>query len=260
MRNSKRYVRRVHFTPSTRPTPLFVKRIAVTFACAALLGACGVPLDQKDRPLRPKEMGFTPITEFVTTTTTTTTTTTSTTVVPSSVPSTTEAPTTTQILPLTYPLDVYWVSASGLVAVRRLPLQTDLDKAITALRFGPLASEENVRSAIADSEMIEGATVSGGVAVVELGPTFLGLPGSEQSLALAQIVLTVTQLPEGIGRVRFRISGRPIAVPLANGQLTNKSVSRDDYITLVAPPTTTTTESSNPVTVSTTSTVPTTES
>ncbi len=244
MSKQKRYARRLHFTPR------LVSRFAVALAGAALIGACGVPLDQKDRPLRTNEMGFTPITEAVTTTTTTTTT--STTVVPSSVPSTTSAPTTTEILPLTYPLDVYWVSTSGLVAVRRLPLQTDLGKAINALRFGPLPSEENVRSAIADTEMIEGATVSGGVAVVELGPSFLGLPGSEQSLALAQIVLTVTQLPEGIGRVRFRVSGRSIAVPLANGQLTNKSVSRDDYISLVAPPTTTTTQgtfgitSSNP--------------
>jgi spore germination protein GerM len=92
-----------------------------------------------------------------------------------------------------------------------------------------------LRTAIADSSMIVDAKLAGGIATIELGPEFLNLPGPEQSLGMAQIVYTVTAVPTGIGRVRFRVNGRAIAVPLANGQPTTGSVSRDDYSTLLAP-------------------------
>jgi spore germination protein GerM len=135
-----------------------------------------------------------------------------------------------------FPLDVFWISPFGqIVPARRLPEGNDLETAINALRFGPLSTgvESSLRTAIADPSMIVNAKLVGGVATVELGTEFLNLPGPEQSLGIAQIVFTVT--PTGIGRVRFRVNGRAIAVPLANGQPTTGSVSRDDYSTLLAP-------------------------
>jgi hypothetical protein len=220
---------------------------AVVVVIAGVVGACGVPLDKQDRPLRVGEAGYTPILEITTTTTTTTTTTPTTTTTIVSVPTSTVVTTTTELGKLQKPLDVYWIGPEGLVPVRRLPDEYDLSKAINALRFGPLSTgvEGTLRSAIADPGMIVDASEKGGVATVELGSSFSSLPGSEQSLALAQIVFTVTR--EGIGRVRFRVNGRAISVPLADGQPTSGSVSRDDYAILMAPPPTSTLPSTTAV-------------
>ncbi len=212
-----------------------VAGITVTVAVTTLVSACGVPLDRTDRPLRKDELGYKPVREIPATTTTTSTTTT-TIVVPSSVPATTAPPPSTALVPLVYPLDVFWIDPFGqIVPARRLPEGSDLEKAINALRFGPFSTgaEGGLRSAIVDPTMIVDAKLAGGVVTIELGSEFLNLPGPEQSLGIAQIVFTVT--PTGIGRVRFRANGRPIAVPLANGQPTTGSVSRDDYSTLRAP-------------------------
>jgi Sporulation and spore germination len=211
--------------------------ITVTVAITTLVSACGVPLERTDRPLRKDELGYKPVREIPATTTTTSTTTTTTTIVtPSSVPATTALPPSTALVPLVYPLDVFWIDPFGqIVPARRLPEGSDLEKAINALRFGPFSTgvEGSLRSAIVDPTMIVDAKLAGGVVTIELGSEFLNLPGPEQSLGIAQIVFTVT--PAGIGRVRFRANGRPIAVPLANGQPTTGSVSRDDYSTLRAP-------------------------
>jgi Sporulation and spore germination len=206
-------------------------------AVAGLISACGVPLDRADRPLRKDELGYKPVREIPATTTTTSTTTT-TIVTPSSVPETTTPPPSTALVPLVYPLDVYWIDPFGqIVPARRTQEGNDLANAITALRYPPLSfgPESGLRSAIVDSTMIVDAKLAGGIATIELGSEFLNLPGPEQSLAIAQIVFTVTAVPAGIGRVRFRVNGRPIAVPLANGQPTTGSVSRDDYTSLLGP-------------------------
>lgn len=226
-------------------------------AVAALISACGVPLDRTDRPLRNDELGYKPVVRELPTTSTTTSTTTTTIVTPSSVPATTAPPSSTALVPLVYPLDVFWISPFGqIVPARRLPEGNDLTNAINALRYGPLptGAETSLRSAIVDSAMIVDAKLAGGVATIELGPEFLNLPGPEQSLGIAQIVFTVTAVPTGIGRVRFRANGRPIAVPLANGQPTTGSVSRDDYSTLLASAPIDTTPSTNVEESTTTST------
>jgi hypothetical protein len=206
-------------------------------AVAGIISACGVPLDRADRPLRKDELGYKPVREIPATTTSTSTTTT-TIVTPSSVPETTAPPPSTALVPLVYPLDVYWIDPFGqIVPARRTQEGNDLGNAITALRYPPLSfgPESGLRSAIVDSTMIVDAKLAGGIATIELGSEFLNLPGPEQSLAIAQIVFTVTAVPAGIGRVRFRVNGRPIAVPLANGQPTTGSVSRDDYTSLQGP-------------------------
>ena len=221
--------------PQRQQTAWRTAGLTVAVAVTALVSGCGVPLDRTDRPLRKDELGYKPVREIPATTTTTSTTTT-TIVTPSSVPATTAPPPSTALVPLVYPLDVFWIDPFGqIVPARRSQEGNDLVNAINALRFGPLstAAESSLRSAIVDSTMIADAKLSGGIATIELGPEFLNLPGPEQSLAIAQIVFTVT--PAGIGRVRFRANGRPIAVPLANGQPTTGSVSRDDYRSLLGP-------------------------
>ena len=206
-------------------------------AMAIVVAGCGVPLDRADRPLRKDELGYKPV-GVVPAPTTTTTTTTTTIVTPSSAPATTAPPPTTALVPLVYPLDVFWISSFGqIVPARRTPEGNDLANAINALRYGPLpiGAEASLRTAIVDATMIVDAKLAGGIATIELSPEFENLPGPEQSLGIAQIVFTVTAVPTGIGRVRFRSNGRAIAVPLANGQPTTGSVSRDDYESLRGP-------------------------
>ncbi len=205
-------------------------------ATAALMVAtsCGVPGDSKDRPLAPSEIAFRPLPEPTTTTTSTTTTTTTpvTTIAPP-VKTTTPPPTTT---PIAFPLDVYWIGGSTIRPIRRLDVEATLETAIEALRSGPLFSDtaEGLRSAIPASDMIAAATVQSGTATITLASSFLTLPGAEQTLAIAQIVYTVTNLP-GVGLVNFRLGGRPLSVPKADGEPSSGALSRDDYLSLLAP-------------------------
>ncbi len=222
------------------------RRAALVVAAigVALCGAsCGVPSDSEDRPLAPNEIAFTPQPEP--TTTTTTTTPPVTTVDPPET-STTLTPTTVFIA---FPLDVYWIDGSTIRPIRRNNVEATLDSAIEALRAGPLFAdtEEGLRSAIPSSDMIDSATVQSGTATITLAPSFLTLPGTEQTLAIAQIVYTVTNLP-GTGLVEFRLGDRPLSVPTSDGQPSRGALSRDDYVSLLATepapsgaPTTTTT-------------------
>lgn len=204
--------------------------------CALLSGAsCGVPRDSKDRPLAPNEIAYSPQPERTTTTTTVSTTTTTTPPVTTVDPpqtSTTITPTTVFIA---FPLDVYWIDGAMVRPIRRNDVKATLDSAIEALRAGPLFTDtaDGLRSAIPSSDMIDSATVQSGTATVNLAPSFLTLPGTEQTLAIAQIVYTVTNLP-GTGLVEFRLGGRPLSVPTSNGQPSGGAVSRDDYVSLLA--------------------------
>ena len=220
----------------TRPRFVSVHSAVLrTLAIAAVLAgaSCSVPRDSKDRPLAPNEIAFTPQPEPTTTTTTTTaTTTTPVTTIDPPEASTTVTPTTVFI---SFPLDVYWIDGSAIRPIRRNDVEATLDTAIEALRAGPLFSdtEAGLRSAILSSDMIDAATVQSGTATISLAPSFLTLPGTEQTLAIAQIVYTVTNLP-GTGLVEFRLGDRPLSVPTSDGQPSRGALSRDDYVDLLA--------------------------
>lgn len=206
--------------------------IRILAIAAVLSGAsCGVPRDTKDRPLAANEIAYTPQPEPTTTTTTTTTTPPVTTVNP---PQTTTTVTTTTLF-IAFPLDVYWIDGSTIRPIRRKEVEATLDRAIEALRAGPLFSDtaNGLRSAIPSSDMIDSATVQSGTATINLAASFLTLPGTEQTLAIAQIVYTVTNLP-GTGLVEFRLGDRPLSVPTADGQPSRGALSRDDYSSLLA--------------------------
>lgn len=231
----------------SRPTTAFTRILVVvatvlTWVLAMVLVAgCGVPDDSDDRPLAANEIAFQPLPEPTTTTTSTTTTTTTpvTTIAP---PVTTTTPPITittpppTTIPIAFPLDVYWIDGSTVRPIRRPDVEANLDVAIEALRSGPLFSDsaEGLRSAIPASDMIASATVQSGTATISLATSFLTLPGAEQTLAIAQIVYTVTNLP-GVGLVNFRLGGRPLSVPTAVGEPSKGALSRDDYVSLLAP-------------------------
>jgi hypothetical protein len=207
----------------------------VVVATAVLLWAtgCGVPSDSQDRPLAPNEIAYQPLPEPTTTTSTTTTAPPVTTVAPPAT-STTLLPTTT--VPIAFPLDVYWIDGSTIRPIRRLDVEATLKTAVEALRAGPSFSDSDagLRSAIPGPDMIESASVESGTATIRLATSFLTLPGNEQTLAIAQIVYTVTNLP-GIGLVEFQLGGRALSVPTANGEASQGALSRDDYVSLLSP-------------------------
>ncbi len=221
----------------------------VLAAATALFGAsCGVPGDSRDRPLTPSEIAFKPQPEPTTTTTSTTTTTTT-------PPATTiDPPVTSTALPPTtvfiaFPLDVFWIDGSAIRPIRRTDVEATLASAVEALRAGPLFSDtaDGLRSAIPSADMIDSATVQSGTATINLAPSFLTLPGTEQTLAIAQIIYTVTNLP-GVGLVEFRLDDRPLSVPTGAGQPTRGALSRDDYVSLLASETPLSSPSVNPTT------------
>ena len=213
-----------------------MRRAVALVLLVLLVGACGVPQDSTDRPLRADRVPPPDPTTTLRPTTTTTTTvapssTTTTTVVG---PTTTAQPTTTLPPPVSYPLMLFWLRDGQVVRVRRtLPVEANLDLVVDAFRLGPdeLEIANNLRTALPPPSAIS-VTVEAGTATVDLDPDFLTLPGSEQVRGICQIVFTVTGVG-GIGLVRFSINGRRVAVPRADGQPTTRPVSRDDYASLV---------------------------
>lgn len=231
---------------------LQVPRYGLLFlGVAALLPACGVPQDDSVRVIADVPKGLTATTTSTSTTTTTIPPTTTT--PPSTVPQTsTTAPVTSQAPPTTIPaaFALYFVMGDRLIkVVRRSEEPADAEALISLLVLGPFFDDNApfARTAIGFGD-IERVTVAGGIATVDLGSKFAELPSSERRRAVAQLVMTLAGRP-GIGPVRFRLGGEPIAVPRGDGSIAGRTVSSDDYRSLVDDPTeTTTTTTTRPLT------------
>lgn len=129
-------------------------------------------------------------------------------------------------------VDVYLSVEEGdaLSAVTRRVGTSSLDAVLAELERSPTDAEtaDGLRSALADVDAIAGTEVSRGVATVDLSDSFAEISGSEQLVAIAQLVYTATALP-GIGQVTFTLEGQPIEVPRGDGSLTSDAVTRGDY-------------------------------
>ena len=200
---------------------------SVLLTSLLVLPACGVPTSSPSRPIDPDAIPeqFTATTVPPTTTSTTTTTT----VVP--------PPSTTSTDLAVEQVDVFFVSGSRVVPIPRLLLSpASAPQVVAALVEGVPDIDEaaGLRSALPIGLSID-VSVERGVATVDLDPTFLlVVSGSEQRLAVAQIVLTLTRRA-GIGQVTFTSDSQPINVPRGGGDLTapGESVACDDYDNLL---------------------------
>jgi spore germination protein GerM len=126
---------------------------------------------------------------------------------------------------------VYFATSGRLVAVaRRLASSAPPQDLLNLLRRGPTKGEveAGLRSAVPNQNLARVSSVTAGTATVDLRSEFSLLPSADQFLALAQLVFTLTSRP-GIGQVRFTLGGRATDVPLADGSLVRRRVSRDDY-------------------------------
>jgi hypothetical protein len=188
--------------------------VAVAVAVAALLvgglAACGIPEQERPRPLGTDEIPF-------------------------ELPGPTPVPTTAADAPGSPAVEVFLVDGNRLAAVRRsVTTQPSVDAALAAVLGGPTTAEQarGLRTAIRSGVRLAG-TVASGVPLLDLGESFAQIEGEEQILALAQLVYTVTGIA-GVDGVSFALLGRPVEVPTGDGTLKGGPLRREDYAT-VAP-------------------------
>ena len=128
-----------------------------------------------------------------------------------------------------------FVLGDGLVVVETpLPPSTNLEDVVFALAQPPQESDPALRTAIGDPPIVRDVGLRSGVAHVDLTTDVAELGGDEQLHAVGQLVCTLTAQP-GVGLVSFTLDGSPVDVPRADGSLTDRPVSRDDYGELLEP-------------------------
>jgi len=199
----------------------------LALALAAVLAGCGVPESSRARSVDDEDVPR-QLLESATTVTT-------------GVPGGGEQPPVTPPVP-SDPVQVFFVAGQPgriVPVIRRVPLPVEPQAVMAALVNGPDPAEaaDQLRSALVGlPELLE---VEGGTATVRLPPEQEATRRSEQVLALAQLVLTLTGLP-GVDEVVFELDDRPAAVPLADpGQglsAAGEPVGREDYEALLGSP------------------------
>lgn len=142
--------------------------------------------------------------------------------------------TTTEARQETTRAAVWFVAGGAIVPLfRTVPAPADLDGLLEALLAGPTEGEARLsaRSSIpAEIDRIT-ARVEARAAVIELPVGFADAAAREQLLGLAQLVYTATELA-AVDMVRFEIDGLQVAVPRADGSVTDQGVRRVDYAAL----------------------------
>ncbi len=178
--------------------------VLVAVALAAGAAGCGIAADEGFEEFAPGQIPF-GLADPATTTST----------APTTLPATTVAPTTTDPAAR---VTLCFVKADLVVEVDRLlPARPTVADVVRLLLDGPAATptEEGLRSALPAGSIGE-VRVFGGVAALAVDPALRQLAAKEQTLAIAQLVCTLTAQP-GVGQVSFEIDGVPVEVPRADG-------------------------------------------
>jgi hypothetical protein len=136
------------------------------------------------------------------------------------------APTTVSV-----PETMYMVGPKQrVVAVSRyVPIPASLSEILDGLLEGPTDAESRfgLQSFLTGDKTAK-ATVTGGIATVDFTTNPVQVVGTDQTLAIAQVVYTATQQP-GVTGVVFQIAGQPIEVPTASGVQVPGPVNRSAY-------------------------------
>ncbi len=132
---------------------------------------------------------------------------------------------------------LYFVEDNQLVGLGRLPNQVPPSPGplVAALARGPSRSEldRGFWSAIPPGTVLESVTVRNGVAEIDLSAEFTSIGGQDEILAVGQIVLTLTSIPEVDG-VLFRVEGVLLGVPGADGSLVGNVATIEDFAQLIS--------------------------
>jgi spore germination protein GerM len=87
--------------------------------------------------------------------------------------------------------------------------------------------------------LLDVSQVDDGTATIDIAGPVDAPSGSDSRVAVAQIVLTATSIPQ-VHAVRLMREGESIDAPLPDGELTSAPLTADDYATYLIPPPTTT--------------------
>jgi spore germination protein GerM len=139
---------------------------------------------------------------------------------------------------------VWFVDNAGLLARARRNISppVTVDAVLEALLDGVTDPEANngLRSNITSgTELLSVRGPDDGLVTVNLSGDFLTVSRELQRLALAQVVFTVTGLPD-VDRVLFQFDGEPAEVPGAGEELTSAPLRRADFAQFDPSATTTT--------------------
>lgn len=151
-------------------------------------------------------------------------------------------PTDEPIPPVEVAASVYLVTADGRLraTTREVAASREADghlaDVLEVLVQGPTTGEATagLRSAVPSTTEVLAVALDDGTATVDLSPAFASIGGRRELLAVGQLVLTVTTAP-GVRRMRVRLDGRPIDLPLPDGSLTERPVGLPDYVSLLEP-------------------------
>ena len=129
---------------------------------------------------------------------------------------------------------IYLVDKDRLTQVRRhVGGANVIQGAVRTLLLGPTAPEvsDGLRTAIPAETRLISLDVFNSVATVDLTKEFGALGGSDQVLAVAQIVFTLTESPR-IHAVEFAVADQLVAVPDGRGSVGTGLRTRADYRSL----------------------------
>lgn len=133
-------------------------------------------------------------------------------------------------------VSVYLVRNDHLDATARHVAHGNIpENSVRLLLLGPLPAEatRGLTSDVPTGTRLVSLDLNGSVAAVDLSSEFGTVGGSDQVLAVAQIVYTLTA-SRYINAVVFSINGQPIEVPDGSGSLSDGPMRRADYSRLLA--------------------------
>lgn len=107
-----------------------------------------------------------------------------------------------------------------------------LDVARALGRAEQAAPGAELRSAIPEPGFVRDVVLASGVASVDLSGPFGSLDATEQLLAIAQLVCTLTSRP-GVGQVAFTLDGVPVDLPRPDGSIAPGPAAREHYAPLL---------------------------
>ena len=122
---------------------------------------------------------------------------------------------------------VYLVENGRLVQQEQPASRRTVEEALTALlSAGDLQGSR--RSAVPPGTVVERVSVRGELLEVALSRPFAQVRGRDQLLAVAQLVWTATEFPP-VRQVDVLVDGRPIELPVEQGEVSSGPAGRDDY-------------------------------
>jgi len=176
----------------------------------AAVAACGIPTASSPTPIARSDVPYHLLDPAVTTTT---------------------APGTPPAVGV--PEQIFLVAPTGhlVAAAREVAVPASLSQVLGALLAGPTATESasGVQSYLTGTGIQATVSEAGGVATVHFSTDPIQVVGPDQTLAIAQVVYTLTQ-QSGVTGVAFAIGGKPIEVPTAAGAQVAGPVGRADYL------------------------------